>query len=72
MNKKIQAIEKIAALSFPSHEKYHFNLKHSFFFKSNIVEVNMMSRYRFGPHVTERSRFRANVSQRDINVTDRY
>jgi hypothetical protein len=31
-----------------------------------------MSRYRFGPYVTDRYRFRANVTQRDINVTDRY
>ena len=29
-------------------------------------------RYRFWPYVTDRYRFRANVTQRDINVTDRY
>ena len=39
---------------------------------SNTVEVMIMShyRYRFGPYVTDRYRFRANVTQRDINVTD--
>ena len=31
-----------------------------------------MSRYRFGPYVTDRYRFRANVTQRYTNVTDRY
>jgi hypothetical protein len=29
-------------------------------------------RYRFWPYVADRYRFRANVTQRDINVIDRY
>jgi hypothetical protein len=36
------------------------------------VKVMIMSRYRFGPYVTDLYRFRANVTQRDINVTHRY
>ena len=32
----------------------------------------IMSRYRYEPYVTDRYRFWAKVTQRDINVTDRY
>ncbi len=40
----------------------------------NTVKVMNMSRYRyrFGPYVTSRYRFQANVTQHDINITDRF
>ncbi len=44
----------------------------SFFYILLTVEVMIMSRYRFGPYVTDRYCFQGNVNQRDINVTDRY
>ncbi len=51
---------------------YDFFSKRINMSKIITVKVMIMSRYRFGPYVTDRYRFRANVTQRDINVTDRY
>ena len=34
--------------------------------------IMSLHRYSFGPYFTDRYRFRDNVTQRDINVTDRY
>ena len=66
-------------------QKYEFNenernitflareLRIYFYSKSyDYVPLPLPSRYRFGPYVTDRYRFRANVTHRDINVTDRY
>jgi hypothetical protein len=42
--------------------------------KFSTVEVMIMSRYRyhFGPYVTDRYRFRANVTQRYVTLHQRY
>ena len=55
------------------HEYAQFKLVNFFYSKSNdYVPLPLPSRYRFGPYVNDRYRFRANVTQCYINVTDRY